>query len=70
MSIRAPIRRFFLVKKTDDNFLDEKGFGIIKNGLVYFKGTYWRSAEISKFKGGQEVEVLGVKNGEIVIKNK
>lgn len=70
VSIRAPIRLFFLVKKTDDNFLDEKGFGIIKNGLVYFKGTYWRSAEISKFKEGQEVEVLGVKNGEIVIKNK
>ena len=36
--------------------------------MVYFKGTFWKSDEISDLNEGDRVEILGVKNGQIVIK--
>jgi len=53
-----------------DNFLDESGFGEIKNGMVYFKGTFWQSDEIDELikngaKEGDKVKVLGSSNGKI-----
>ena len=35
---------------------------------VYFKGTFWKSDEISDLNEGDRVEILGVKNGQIVVK--
>lgn len=66
--IKTPIKKFFSAKKTNDNFLDEKGIGVVKNGMVYFKGTYWQSTEILGFSEGEQLEILGVKDGEIIIK--
>ena len=36
--------------------------------MVYFKGTFWKSDEISDLNEGDRVEILGVKNGQIVVK--
>lgn len=60
-------------KDINDNFLDEKGIGEIKNSKVFYKGTYW---EIEFKNGdfdleeGQKVEVLKTyKNSAIIQKN-
>nr|MBP3724506.1 NfeD family protein [Campylobacter sp.] len=59
---------FFKSKeKYEDNFLDESGLGEIKNGMVYFKGTFWKSGKIANLKDGDKIKVLGVKNGQIVL---
>ena len=61
IAFKKPLKsRFFKPEeKHKDNFLDESGTGTVKNGMVYFKGTFWKS---------DRVEILGVKNGQIVIK--
>ena len=42
-TIRAPLKRFFMSKKSKDDFLDESGQGVVKDGMIYFKGTVWRA---------------------------
>ena len=70
IAFKRPLKsRFFKPEeKLEDNFLDESGTGTVKNGMVYFKGTFWKSDEISDLNEGDRVEILGVKNGQIVIK--
>ncbi|WP_299188089.1 NfeD family protein [uncultured Campylobacter sp.] len=70
IALKRPLKsRFFKPEeKLEDNFLDESGTGTVKNGMVYFKGTFWKSDEISEFDEGDRVEILGVKNGQIVVK--
>ncbi|MBR2157130.1 MAG: NfeD family protein [Campylobacter sp.] len=59
---------FFKPKeKLEDNFLDESGVGEIKNGMVYYKSTFWKSDEIANLADGEKVRVKGVKNGQIVL---
>ena len=59
---------FFKPKeKLEDNFLDENGVGEIKNGMVYYKSTFWKSDEIANLNEGDKVKVKGVKNGQIVL---
>lgn len=62
---------FFKSKeKYEDNFLDESGVGEIKNGMVYYKSTFWKSDEIANLADGEKVRVKGIKNGQIVLENK
>ena len=70
IALKRPLKsRFFKPEeKHEDNFLDERGTGTVKNGMVYFKGTFWKSDEISELNEGDRVEILGVKNGQIVVK--
>lgn len=68
-TIRAPLRRFFTSKKSKDDFLDESGEGVVKEGMIYFKGTMWR-ADTSALADGDKVRVLGIKNGEIIIEKR
>jgi len=70
IAFKRPLKsRFFKPEeKHEDNFLDESGTGTVKNGMVYFKGTFWKSDEISDLNEGDRVEILGVKNGQIVVK--
>ena len=65
-TIRAPLKRFFISKKSKDNFLDESGQGVVKEGMIYFKGTMWR-ADTSSLSEGQSVKVKGIQNGKIII---
>ncbi len=61
------VNRFFKKSLVKDDFLNESGFGIIKNGMVFYKGTFWK-CDIKDLKDGQSVEILGIKDGKIVIK--
>ena len=65
-TIRAPLKRFFMSKKSKDDFLDESGQGVVKDGMIYFKGTMWR-ADTSDLSEGQSVKVKGIQNGKIII---
>lgn len=65
-TIRAPLKRFFMSKKSKDDFLDESGQGVVKDGMIYFKGTLWR-ADTSDLSEGQSVKVKGIQNGKIII---
>ena len=65
-TIRAPLKRFFMSKKSKDDFLDESGQGVVKEGMIYFKGTLWR-ADTSGLREGQSVKVKGIQNGKIII---
>ena len=65
-TIRAPLKRFFMSKKSKDDFLDESGQGMVKEGMIYFKGTLWR-ADTSSLSEGQSVKVKGIQNGKIII---
>lgn len=53
-----------------DNFFDEKGIGIIRNGKVYYKATYW-DIEYSmehEIIENEKVEVLSIKGSTAIIK--
>ena len=65
-TIRAPLKRFFMSKKSKDDFLDESGQGVVKEGMIYFKGTLWR-ADTSGLNEGQSVKVKGIQSGKIII---
>ena len=65
-TIRAPLKRFFMSKKSKDDFLDESGQGVVKDGMIYFKGTMWR-ADTSGLSEEQSVKVKGIQNGKIII---
>ena len=65
-TIRAPLKRFFMSKKSKDDFLDESGQGVVKEGMIYFKCTMWR-ADTSGLSEGQSVKVKGIQNGKIII---
>lgn len=70
--LKKPIKKHF--NKNDetikDNFLDESGVGIVKNGMIYYKGTFWRIDDIGSFDEGDRVEVLGVDGNRLLIKGR
>lgn len=55
--------------KFNNEFLDESGIGVIKNGMIYYKGTFF-NADVSGFKDGDEVKILGFKNNKIIFEDK
>lgn len=60
--LRKKFLEKFLSSKEDitDNFLEEGGYGEIKNEKVFFKGTYWEidaAQDESSFKEGEKVIV-------------
>lgn len=64
-TIKKQLVRFFSVKKSKDNFLDESGTGVVKNGMIDFKGTLWK-ANVNELKEGEQVKVFGIKDGQII----
>lgn len=59
------IKRFLKPKDEEykDNTYNEKGIGVIKEGKVYYKATYWDVDPrlMEKLEENQKVEVLSVK---------
>ncbi|PSM51864.1 nodulation efficiency protein D (NfeD) [Campylobacter blaseri] len=68
--LKKPFKRWFhrYSEEIKDNYFDEEGVGEIKNGMVYYKGTFWQSDDIAGLEEGAKVEVLGVKDSKIKIK--
>lgn len=61
-SLRTKLMEKFLKSKDqeiNDTFLNEKGEGVIKNGKVEYKATYWDiDSKDTDFKEGEKVIVL------------
>ncbi|MCJ8327639.1 MAG: nodulation efficiency protein D [Campylobacterales bacterium] len=61
-SLRTKLMEKFLKSKDqeiNDTFLNEKGEGVIKNGKVEYKATYWDiDSKDTDFKEGEKVVVL------------
>ena len=60
--LRAKALKIFLKSKegeNNDNFLNETGYGVIKNGKVFYKATYWDIDPMCKvtFDDGEKVFV-------------
>ncbi len=68
-TLKKPLKRRFGAKGMKDNFLDESGVGEVREGMVFYKGTFWKSDEIVGLKEGDKVEVAGVRDGKIELKN-
>lgn len=48
-------------EEINDNFLNEMGIGEIKNGKVFFKGTFWEidsNLDENEFEEGEKIKVL------------
>lgn len=60
-------------KDINDNFLDEKGIGEIKNSKIFYKGTYWEfdeSIDEKEFEEGEKVIVLKTHKNFALIEKK
>jgi len=71
--LRAKALNMFLKSKegeNNDNFLNETGYGVIKNGKVFYKATYWEVDPACKitFDDGEKVFVEKAENNIAIIK--
>lgn len=68
--LKKPLQKSFDKNKQEFNeeFLNEGGVALIKNGMIYYKGTFFKSDEIENLKDGDKVEVLGFKGNKIILK--
>ncbi|CZE48707.1 hypothetical protein [Campylobacter geochelonis] len=76
-TLKKPMKKAFFKHSGDikDNFLDEAGVGIIKDSMIYYKGTFWQSDELDELikngaKDGDRVEVLGTSSNKIKLRGK
>lgn len=74
ITLRAKILDKFLNAKNDQktiqDFLNESGFGVIKENKVYYKATYWNIEHDEKvaYEDGEEVYVIGTHKGFAKVK--
>ncbi|MCI6989765.1 MAG: NfeD family protein [Campylobacter sp.] len=71
LTLKKPIKEYFNKSSNlKDNFLDEKGEGVIKDKMVYYKGTYFQADNIDEFSDGERVEILEmVENSKVKIRS-
>ena len=67
------VRKFLspVDKLPEENFLNEEGQGVIKDGKVYYKSIFWTPdnlANISDFEEGEVVDVLEALKGKVKIR--
>ena len=54
--------------KIKDEFLEEEGIGEVREGKIYYKGTYWDYiSDKSLPKDGQEVKIKKVEGNRVYI---
>lgn len=63
-TLRTKAMELFMKSKDhehNDDFLNESGEGVIKDGRVYFKATYWKIDSDESFEEGEKVKILSTK---------
>lgn len=58
-------------KEIKDDFLNESGYAEVKNGKIFFKGTFWefeKELEVGSYKDGEKVFVEFTKSNTAYIK--
>lgn len=64
------VKKFIKEPEEDKNFLDEEGEGIIKEGKLYYKGSFFniKSTDDSSYKENETVNVLKIKLNDAYVK--
>jgi len=66
--LKKPIKAHLSKKEeVKDNFLDEIGVGIVKFGMIEFKGTFWKHDDMSGLEDGDFVKIDGVKDNRLIV---
>lgn len=58
-------------KEIKDDFLNESGYGEVKNGKIFYKGTFWEfegDLDEKEFQNGEKIFVEKTKNNIAYIK--
>lgn len=69
-TLRSKVMETFMKakgKEYNDDFLNQAGTGVIKEGKVYFKATYWNIDSSENFIENEKVNVLSTKGSEAKI---
>lgn len=67
--LRKPLQKW-VFKKSEiykEDFLNESGVGIVKEGMIEFKGTLWCYEGDQTLVDGEKVRIKGIKNNKIVL---
>lgn len=66
------IFKFFVktekVENYDDDFLNTQGEGVVKNGMIYYKGSFWQTTDNLTLKEGEIVKIEKIHNNKVKIK--
>lgn len=69
-SLRSKVfKRFMRTKGKEprDDFLNESGEGIIKEGKVYYKATYWKIKSDATFEENERVRILSTEGASATV---
>ena len=72
VTLRSKALKTFMKSKEhehNDDFFNVSGEGVIKEGRVYFKGTYWKIESDQVFEDGEKVKVTST-NGSTALVQK
>jgi hypothetical protein len=66
--LRAKFVQYVMASKEEhiDSFEGE-GEGVVENGKVFFRGTYW-DADVSNYNEGDRVRVVKIDHGKVILK--
>lgn len=66
------IFKFFVktkkVENYGDDFLNTQGEGVVKNGMIYYKGSFWQTTDNLTLKEGEIVKIEKIHNNKVKIK--
>ncbi|MBT0879478.1 hypothetical protein AVBRAN12642_02130 [Campylobacter sp. RM12642] len=66
------IFKFFVktkkVENYDDDFLNTQGEGVVKNGMIYYKGSFWQTTDNLTLREGEIVKIEKIHNNKVKIK--
>ncbi|MEA1918548.1 MAG: NfeD family protein, partial [Campylobacterota bacterium] len=66
--LRAKFVQYVMASKEKHvDALEGEGEGVIENGKVFFRGTYW-DADVSEFNEGDRVTVVKIDHGRVILK--
>jgi membrane protein implicated in regulation of membrane protease activity len=60
------------LKKAEDikeDFFNEGGIGIVKNGMVFYKGTYFEIISSKEYKENQKVDIEKIEKNKAFLRN-
>lgn len=60
------VKTFMNSQEKHTDFFEEKGTGIVQNGKIFYKGTYW-DANLDGLKEGDKVIVTKINHGNLEI---
>ena len=60
------VRKFSKKSEIKEDFLDERGVGVAREGMIYYKGTMWHY-DGDKIAEGERVEIKGTRGNRVIL---